>query len=125
MQRARQRWLKVHTMAAHPVAAVAGGADHQARQVFVGQAARHLEQVLPILFFGVGLNQHILRRIVHAAQVARVGRVAAAPGARGRFKQQHAGTGLARHQRGAQGGVATANHQDVGAHGQFSSFMEA
>ena len=43
---------KVHAVAAHPVAAGAGLADHQARQVFVGQPARHLEQVLPEFFFG-------------------------------------------------------------------------
>jgi hypothetical protein len=70
--------------------------------VLVGQAAGHLEQVLPELFFGVGVDQHVLRRVVHAAQVARVGRVAAAPFARRGFEQQHAGAGLARHQRGAQ-----------------------
>ena len=80
---------------------------------FVGDAAGDLEQVLPVLLFRVGLDQHVLRRIVHAAQVARVLRIAAAPFARRGLEQQHAGAGLARHQRGAQRGVAAADHQHV------------
>jgi hypothetical protein len=92
-------------------------ADHQAREVFVGDAAGDFQQVLPELLFGIGLDQHVLRRVVHAAQVARVGGIAAAPGARRGFEQQHAGAGLARHERGAQGRVAAADDQDIGVHG--------
>ncbi|MNV64220.1 hypothetical protein D3C71_1568510 [compost metagenome] len=121
MQGARQRGLEVHAVAAHPGSAGGGFADHQARQVFVGQPARHLEQVLPELFLRVGIDQHVLRRIVHAAQVAGVGGIAAAPGAWGGFEQQHAGARLARHQGSAQGGIAAADDQyidhSIAAHG--------
>ena len=103
----------MHAVPAHPVAAIAGGANRQPRQCFIGLAARDLEQVLPKLFFGVSARQHILRRIVHAAQVARVARVAAAPFARCGFQQQHAGARLARHQRCAQGGIAAAYYKYV------------
>jgi hypothetical protein len=93
--------LEVHAVAAHPGPAGARSANHQPRQFFIGQAAGDLQQVLPELLFGVGIDQHILRRVVHAAQVARVHRIAAAPFGRRGFKQHHAGACLARHQRGA------------------------
>ena len=72
MQGAGQGRLKMHAVATHPVAAVGRSTDRQSRQRLVGLSARHLEQVLPELFFRVGLHQHILRRVVHAAQVAGV-----------------------------------------------------
>ena len=116
VQRARQRGLKAHAVAAHPVAAGAGGTDCQARQGLAGKATGDLKQVLPKFFFGVGLGQHVLRRIVHATQVARVHGVATAPFTRCGFKQQHARPGLARCQRRTQGGVAAANHQNIDFH---------
>jgi len=99
VQGARQRRLEMHAVATHPVAAIGRRADHQARQVFVGQAPGDLEQVLPEFLLRVGVDQHVLGCVMHAAQVARVLRVSTAPGARRRFEQQHAGAGLARHQR--------------------------
>jgi hypothetical protein len=45
-----------------------------------------------------------------------VHRIAAAPFARRGFEQHHAGARLARHQRGAQGGVAAADHQNIHFH---------
>ena len=83
MQSARQRGLKAHPMLEHPGPACGRTANGQAGHVFIGDAARDFEQVLPEFFFRVGLHQHILRGIVHAAQVAGVHRVAAAPIARG------------------------------------------
>ncbi|MNN22115.1 hypothetical protein D3C81_1354610 [compost metagenome] len=100
-------------MAAHPVTAVGRGADGQPGQPFVSQPAGDLEQILPVLLLGVGIDQHVLRRVMHATQVTGVLGVAAAPFARGGFEQHHAGAGLAGHQRGAQGGIAAANHKDV------------
>ena len=70
MQSTRERGLKVHAVLAHPVATGGGGANHQARQLFVGDATGDLEQILPIFFFGVSVDQHILRCIVHATQIA-------------------------------------------------------
>ena len=65
------------------MAAVAQGiTDDQAGELLVGQAAGHAQQVLPVLLLGVGVHQHVLRRVVHAAQVARVHAVAATPFAR-------------------------------------------
>jgi hypothetical protein len=87
VQCAGQRWLEVHAVAAHPVAAGGRGADGQPCEVFIGQAAGDLQQVLPVLLFRIGLDQHVLRCVVHAAQVARVHGIAAAPFARRRFQQ--------------------------------------
>ena len=103
----------MHAVAAHPAAAVGRGADRKPCHRFVGAPAGDLEQVLPELLLRVGLGQHILRRVVHAAQVAGMGRIATAPGARRRFEQQYAGAGLARHERGAQGGVAASDDQNI------------
>lgn len=113
VQCARQRRLEVHAVAAHPVAAVRRGADHQPREVLVGEAARHLQQVLPVLLFRVGIDQHVLRRVVHAAQVAGVLRIAAAPFFGRGLQQQHRSAGFARHQGGAQRGIAAADNQYV------------
>ena len=96
-------------------------ANCQAGQVFVGQAARDLEQVLPKLFFRIGIDQHVLRRIVHATQVARVARIATAPLTRSRLEQHHAGTGFAGHERCTQGSVAAANHQNIDRHKHFQA----
>jgi hypothetical protein len=81
--------------------------------VFVGLAAGDLEQVLPELFFRVGLGQHVLRRVVHAAQVARVHRVAAAPGAGSCLQQHDAAARLARDQCRTQGCIAATNDQYI------------
>jgi hypothetical protein len=48
------------------------GPDHQPGEGLVGVAAGDLQQVLPELLFRIGLEQHVLRRVVHAAQVAGV-----------------------------------------------------
>lgn len=95
----------MHAMPAHPAPATGRGTDHQARELFVGLAPGDLEQVLPELLFRVCLDQHILRGVMHAAQVARVLGIATTPGAGCGFEQQHAGSGLARHQRGTEGGI--------------------
>ena len=113
VQGARQGRLKAHPVAHHPRPACARGADHQPRQRLVGLATSDLEQVLPKLLFGVGAHQHVLGFVVHAAQVAGVGRVAAAPGLGRGLQQQHAGAGFAGHEGGAQGGVAATNHQHI------------
>ena len=113
VQGARQRGLKAHAVLAHPAAAARGLANRQPRQLFVGLAAGDLEQVLPILLLRVSAGQHILRRLVHAAQIARVAGVATAPFTRRRLQQQHAGARLACHQRGTQRGIAAANDQYI------------
>jgi hypothetical protein len=71
MQRAGQRGLKVHAVTAHPVAAVPL-ARITSRPGFVGLAAGDAQQVLPVFFFRISIHQHVLRGIVHAAQVAGV-----------------------------------------------------
>ena len=113
MQGARQRRLEIYAVFAHPVAAMGGFANRQPRQFFVSQSAGNLEQVLPEFFFGIGVEQHILRRVVHAAQIARVLRIAAAPRLRRGFEQQHRGACLARHQGGAEGGISAADYQHI------------
>ena len=84
--------------------------------MFVGDAAGYFEQVLPVFLFGVGINQYILRCIMHAAQVAGVGGVAAAPCARCGLQQQHACPRFARHQGSAQGSITATDDQDIGVH---------
>jgi hypothetical protein len=113
VQRAGQRRLKAHAMRLHPRTTGRRRADHEPRQRLVGDAAGHLQQVLPVFLFGIGADQHVLRRVVHAAQIAGVLRVAAAPFARGRFEQQHRSACFARHQRGAERGIAAADHEYV------------
>jgi hypothetical protein len=113
VQRARQRRLEAHPVPAHPVAAARRLADHLPRQRLVGLAGGDLQQVLPELFLRVGLGQHVLRRVVHAAQVARVHRIAAPPRHRRRFEQQHAGTAFACGQGRTERGVAAADHENI------------
>jgi hypothetical protein len=85
-------------------------------KVFVGLPTRHFEQVLPELFFRVGIHQHVLRGIVHAAQVAGMARIAATPLTRRCLQQLHAGAHLGSHEGRTQGGVAAADHQHIGVH---------
>ena len=113
VQGAGQRILEAHAVLDHPRPAGRRVADRQPGELLVGDAAGDLQQVLPVLFFRIGLGQHVLRLVVHAAQVARVDRVAAAPFLRRGLEQQHAGTGFARHQGGAQGSVAAADHEHI------------
>jgi hypothetical protein len=113
VQRARQRWLEAHAVPLHPRAARRRRADHEPRELLVGEAAGDLQQVLPVFLFGIGADQHVLRRVVPAAQVAHVHRVAAAPVARRGFQQQHGHARLARHQGGAQRRVAASDDQSV------------
>ena len=110
---AGKRRLEMHAVLAHPVAAGRRGADREARELFVGDAAGDLEQVLPEFLFRIGVHEDILRCLVHAAEVARVLRIAAAPFAWRGFEQHDAGTGFACHQRRAQRSVAATDHQHI------------
>jgi hypothetical protein len=112
MKSAGQRRLEVHTMTAHPVAAGGRLPDRDSRERLVRQAARDLEQILPVLLFGIGIDEHVLRRIVHAADVAGMRRIATAPGP-GRALRQHRGPRLAGHQRCAKSGVSSADHENI------------
>lgn len=66
MQGAGERRLKMYTVATHPRAAGGGGANDDARQMFVGVAAGNFVEILPEFFFRVSVNQNILRRFMHA-----------------------------------------------------------
>ena len=116
VQGTRQGGLKAHTMLDHPRAAMVGVANGQSRHVLVGEAASHFEQVLPKLFFWVGVDQHILRCIVHTAQIACVHRVATTPFTRRRFEHHDTGASFFGHQRRTQRGIATTNDQDIQTH---------
>ena len=82
-------------------------------KLLVRLAPRHFEKVLPVFLFRVGFDEHILRRVVHAAQIAYVHRVAAAPGLRRGFQKQDGRTGLAGHQGRTKGSVAPADDKDI------------
>jgi len=87
MQGAGQWRLEAHAVFLHPWAAVGRCADGEARQVFVGDAAGDLEQVLPVFFFRVGIHEHVLWTVVHATKIARMLGIAAAPFTWRRFEQ--------------------------------------
>ncbi|CNT91394.1 Uncharacterised protein [Salmonella enterica subsp. enterica serovar Bovismorbificans] len=76
-------------MFAHPVAALRRGANDQSRQRFVGVAVGDSPQILPEFLFRIAFYQHILRRIMHTAQVSCVLRISAAPFPRGSLQQQN------------------------------------
>jgi hypothetical protein len=44
--------------------------DHHERQRLIGNIAGHLEQILPVFFLGMGLDQNVLQFVMHTAQVA-------------------------------------------------------
>ncbi len=113
VQCAGQRRLKPHAMCVHPRTTVRRRVDREPGQRLVRDAARDLQQVLPVLFFRIGADQHVLRAVVHATQVAGVLGVSAAPFARGRFQQQHRRAGFARHQGRAQRRVAAADYENI------------
>ena len=113
VQRAGERRLEAHAVPRHPRSAGRRRADGETRQRLVGLAAGDLLQVLPELLFRVGVDQHVLWRIVHAAKVAGVLRVASAPLPRRRFQKNHRGPRLASRQRSAECGVASPNDQHV------------
>jgi len=100
----------------HPAAHLRRLTDRAPRQRLVRLATGDHEQVLPELLFGVGLGQHVLRHVVHAAQVARMARIAAAPCARRSPEQQHRCACLARDERRTMCGVAATDHEDVDHH---------
>ena len=101
MQRTRQRRLEVHTVYPHPRPTHGRVTNYQTSQTLVGQSASHREQILPVLLLRIRVDQHVLRSIVHAAQVAHVHRIATAPRFRGRLHEQYVGTGFARDKRRA------------------------
>ena len=55
-----------------PAMRQAGEGLDRPREVLVAVATGDLEEVLPELLFRIGIDQHVLGRIMHAAQVARV-----------------------------------------------------
>jgi hypothetical protein len=113
MERARKRGLETHAVPAHPAATGGRGADCQTGELLVGLAAGDCQQVLPELFFRVGVQQDILRCVVHASQIARVLGIAASPLLWRRLQQKNAGARLPGHERSTQGSVAAADHKDI------------
>ena len=57
----------MYAMLAHPVATGRGLADHHPRKCLIGLTSRNFKQVLPVFFFGVGIDQDVLWGIMHAA----------------------------------------------------------
>src|SRR5438445_93959 len=62
---------------------------------------------------GIRIAQHVGRSVVHAAQVARVAAVAAAEMLRRGFEHEHGSSRLRGLDRGTQGGIASAQHENV------------
>src|SRR5207244_12299918 len=75
--------------------------------------AVYIQQILPLFFFGIRVEQPTLRRVVHAAEIARVPAVAAAKMLRRAFQQYHTPARATGGDRGAQRGVAAPEHQHV------------
>ena len=112
-QRAAERGLPAHALFDHPAQDVLGLADHDAGQFLVGLAAGHAQQVVPEFLLGIGPGEDVGRGVMGAAHVAGVAGVAAAVEFRRAFQHQHRGAGAPRADRGAQRGVAAADHQHV------------
>ena len=113
LQRAAERRLETHPVANHPLTARRGVPDRHPGERFVRLAAGDLEQILPVLVFGIRIAQHVGRSVVHAAQVARVAAVAAAEMLRRRFEHEHGSSRLRGLDRSTQRGIASAQHENV------------
>ncbi len=113
MERASQRRLEAHAVLLHPRDMLLGLADRHAREALVGEAAGHLEEVVPVLLFRVRARQDIEGPVVHGAHVARVPAVAAAEMDRGGLDDEDREARAARGDGGAQRGVASAQDQKV------------
>ena len=87
--------------------------DHVARQLLVGLAAGDAKQVVPEFLFGIGPGEDLGRRVMGAAHVAGVAGVAAAIEFRRALQHQHRSAGPPRADRGAQRGIAAADHEHV------------
>ena len=112
-ERAAERGLPAHALFDDPVQDVLELRDHVARQFLVGLAAGDAQQVFPEFLFGIGPGEDVGRRIMGAAHVAGVAGVAAAIEFRRAFQHQHRGAAAPRADRGAQRGIAAADHQHV------------
>ncbi len=88
-------------------------ADHEARQLLVGLAAGHALQVFPEFLLGIGPGEDVGRGVMGAAHIAGVAGVAAAIEFRSAFQHQHGSAGSPRADRGAQRGIAAADHQYI------------
>ena len=119
VERAAERRLKAGAVADHPVPAGGRLADHDPRERFVGPAAGHPGEIVPVFRLGVGVGQSIGGGLVHAAQVPGVPAVATPEVLRSRFEHQHARAGGPGGKGRAEPGVAAADHQhvDVPKHG--------
>ena len=113
-QGARQAGLKAHAMGVHPWIAVFRFPDRHAGQRLIRLARSDLHQVIKILVLAVSVRQHPHRPAMHAAEVSRVARIAAAIGHRCGLHHQHLRAALRRADRRAQRRVPAADHQNVG-----------
>ena len=82
--------------------------------MFVGVTARDAQQIFEIFVLRIRVGEHVGRRVVHAADVARVPAVAAAKIFRRALEQQHARSRQrAAVDRRAKRRVAAADNEDV------------
>ncbi len=112
-QRAAQRRLPAHALFDDPAEDVLGLPDHVARELFVGLAFGDALQVFPEFLLGIGAGEDVGRRVMGAAHVAGVAGIAAAIEFRGALQHQHGSAGAPRADRGAERGIAAADHQHV------------
>ena len=100
-------------MSLHPRQQPGGGANGEARKVFVGLAMGDAEQILPIIGLGIMADEGSRGGVVHEAKVARVAAIASAKRAWRMFEQHDAGAGFARREGCAETGIAAADDEDV------------
>ena len=83
------------------------------RQFLVGLPAGQAQQIVPEFLFGIGAGEDVGRGIMGAAHVAGVAGIAAAIEFWRAFQHQHGSARAPGADRGAQSGVAAADHQHI------------
>ena len=110
-ERAAERRLPAHALLDDPGQDLLRLADHETGELLVGMAARDPQKVVPELVLGVRAGEDLGGAVVGAAHVAGVAGVAAAIELGRGFQHDHGRARAPGADRGAQRGVAAADHQ--------------
>ena len=110
---AGQGRLEPHPAVAKPACQLGRFLQRQTGKLLIGDTAGDPHQILEIFLKAVGVGQDIRRLLMHGPQIARVARIAATHVTRCRLQHKHRASRLGSSDRGAESGIAGANHQNV------------